>query len=216
MVIFQVGFAFILSMVYSSQAVKFKEVHRKIIFLPTILSSVVVGMVWQLIFRQDIGIIASIFKLVGLGNHIIPWLDSSKYALKSISIVLVWQFVGNYVVIIMASMQNINTSILEAAELDGATPFQKSIYIIIPLLKSTMFVILIMVISGCMKMFDIVYVMTNGGPGNATMVAVLYSYNKAFKSQMLGYSSASAILVVIISTMIVIVFKKLFGRLQDE
>jgi len=216
LIIGQIGFAFIFAMIYSSKFCIGRETHRKLLFLPAILAPAVVGMLWQLLYRTDIGILATLFRAIGRDNWVLPWLDSPKLVMPAISIVLIWQFVGEYCLIIMAGMQNINNSVLEAAEIDGASTLQKSFYIVFPLLKSTIFVLLVMVISGCMKLFDIFFIMTNGGPGNSSMVAVLYSYNLAFRSNKLGYGSASAIGVVVLSFALIFVMQQIVKRISDE
>ena len=216
LIVGQIGFAFVFALMYNSKLVRFKELHRRLIFLPCLLAPAVVGMVWQLVYRIDIGIFAILFRSLNLENWIIPWLDSPKLVMPAISIVLIWQYVGQYCLIIMAGMQNINKSVLEAAEIDGTTAIQRAFYIVFPLLKSTIFVLLMLVISGCMKLFDIFFIMTNGGPGNSSMVAVLYSYNLAFHSNKLGYGSTSAIGVVLLSFLLIIIMKQFTKRIADE
>jgi raffinose/stachyose/melibiose transport system permease protein len=216
MIIGQIGIAFIFSLIYSGKHVHFKEAHRRIIFLPAVLAPVVVGMIWQLIYRQDIGILAMFFRKIGQEKFILPWLDSPRLSLTAISITLVWKYVGQYVVIIMAGMQNIDKSVIEASSIDGAGTIKQALYVIFPMLKPTIMVLLVMVISGCMKMFDMVYIMTNGGPGTSSMVAVLYSYNQAFEVQKIGYGSATAIGVVIISLVLIILMRKVTSRMGNN
>ncbi len=207
LIIFQIGIAFILALFYQSKAIIMKEFHRRLIFLPAVLAPLVVGMIWQLVYRYDIGLISSVLQLFGLEGNL-PWLNSNTWVIPSICIALVWQFVGQFVIIIMAGMQNVGTDIIEAAEIDGASKFQKARMIIFPLLKPTISVCLLICISGCMKMFDIVLIMSGGGPGFSSMVTALYSYNLAFESQKLGYASATAIGMTILSLILVIISQR--------
>lgn len=216
LIVGQIGFAFVFALIYNSKFILGSELHRRVLFLPAVLAPAIVGLVWQLVYRSDVGILATIFRAIGKDNWVLPWLDSPNLVMWAIAIVLIWQFVGEYCLIIMAGMQNISPSIIEAAEIDGASTLQRAFYIIFPLLKSTISVLLIMVIAGCMKLFDIFFIMTNGGPGNSSMVAVLYSYNLAFRSNKLGYGSATAIVVVILSFALIIIMQKLTKRIADE
>ena len=198
-IIFQIGIAFILSILYSSKVVIMKELHRRVIFLPVILAPIAVGMIWQLIYRSDIGIIASVLTKIGAEGLILKWLDSPVLVIPAITITLIWQYAGQFVIILMAGITNINTSVLEAAEIDGASPFQKAVHITFPLLRPAVYVCMLLCISGCMKIFDIIFIMSGGGPGKASMVTSLYAYDMAFKSQKLGYSSTVAIGIIVLS-----------------
>lgn len=211
----QIGLGFIMALFYQLKAVKLKEFHRRIIFLPAVLAPIVVGMIWQLVYRNDIGLIASLLSMFGIEKEI-PWLSSNEMVIPSICLALTWQFVGQFVVIIMAGMQNIGTEVLEAAEIDGAKGWQKACYITFPLLKSTISICMIICISGCMKLFDIIFIMSNGGPGNSSMVTALYSYDVAFNSQKLGYASATAIGMTILSLVLVIGSQKLLAGRSDN
>lgn len=205
----QVGLGFIVALILQSKKVYLKELHRRVIFMPAILSAMVVGMVWRLVYRTDIGFIAVYLKKIGLENWIIPWMDRAKYVIPGICIVLTWQFFGQFAIILTAGMQNVGSEILEAASIDGAGTFQRATRIVLPLLKPTISVCAIMCISGCMKMFDIIIAMSGGGPGTASMLTALYAYNTAFLSQKLGYSSAMAICMLILSLILIVLSRKL-------
>lgn len=211
----QIGFAFILSLLYQNKRIIGREFHRKAIFFPAILAPMVVGMLWQLVYRNDIGLIASLFKLFGKDGNI-PWLSSKSLVIPSICITLTWQYIGQFMIIIMAGMQNIDESILEAAEIDGATSFNRARYIVFPLLKSTLAVCMIICISGCMKMFDIIFIMSGGGPGRASMVTALYSYDLAFKAQKISYASTTAIGMTVLSLALIIISRKVLGGKKNE
>lgn len=205
----QIGFAFIIALFYQSKYVKMKEFHRRVIFAPAVLAPMVVGILWQLIYRTDVGFLAVFLRKIGLEHLIIPWLDKPSLVIPAICIALVWQYVGQFTIILTAGMQNVGKDLIEAAKIDGANAVQQATMIVFPLLKPTVFVCTTMCISGCMKMFDIIFSMSGGGPGNASMVTALYSYNLAFKSQKLGYASASAVCMVILSLVLVLASRKL-------
>ncbi len=215
LMVLQIAGAFIMALFYQAKSVKLKELHRRVIFLPAVLAPMVVGLLWQLVYRNDIGLISSVFQLFGMEGNF-PWLSSGDWVIPSICITLTWQFIGQFVVIIMAGMQNVGTDVLEAAEIDGASAFQKAWYVTFPLLKSTISICMLICISGCMKMFDIIFIMTSGGPGTASMVTALYSYNLAFNSSKIGYSSATAIGMTVLSLVLVLISQKLLGGKKDE
>ncbi len=215
LIISQIGIAFIMALFYQSKVIKWKEFHRKIIFLPAVLAPMVVGLVWQLVYRSDIGLISSLFQAIGMEGNF-PWLNDKAWVIPSICITLTWQFVGQFVIIIMAGMQNVGGEVIEAAEIDGASKLQKALYVTFPLLKPTISICMLICISGCMKMFDIIFIMSGGGPGSSSMVTALYSYNVAFKSQKLGYASTTAIGMTILSLILVIISRRLLGGTKDE
>lgn len=215
LIVSQIGVAFVMALFYQHKAIRLKEFHRRVIFLPAVLAPLVVGMIWQLVYRYDIGLISSILQLFGLEGNL-PWLNDENWVIPSICLTLTWQFVGQFVVIIMAGMQNVGSEVVEAAQIDGANAIQKAWYITFPLLKPTISVCLLICVSGCMKMFDIIFIMSNGGPGTSSMVTALYSYNLAFKSQKLGYASTTAIGMTVLALVLVLLSQKLLGGKADE
>ncbi len=208
----QIGLAFVVALFYQSKYVKLKELHRRVIYAPAVLSALVVGMIWSLVYRTDIGIFATIMKNLGLEELIIPWLDSPNLVIPAICLTLTWQFVGQFSIILTAGMQNISKDLIEAAEIDGANAIQRATRIVFPLLTPTVAVCATMCIAGCMKMFDIVLAMSGGGPGRSSMVTSLYTYELAFKSQKMGYASASAILMLVLSLILVMGSRKILLR----
>lgn len=212
----QIGTAFVFSMIIQSKLIRFKEFHKKIIFLPSILAPFVVGLMWQIVYNADYGLIAGVMKVVGLGEHLVPWLDEPKLVIFSIAIVLTWQYVGQFSIIILAGIQNINPSVIEAAEVDGANAIQRSLYVVLPQLKPTLSVLVMLVISGAMKMFALVFSISGGGPGTASQITALYAFNTAFKVHKLGYSSAIAVGMVFLSLALVVFFKTGMTLIGDK
>jgi len=120
-----------------------------------------------------------------------------------ISIPLVWQYIGMYLVIILAAMTAISPEVLEMAELDGAGTVRRAIHITFPLIKNTLIICLMLCISGNMKAFDHIYAMTRGGPGYASTVMALYSYNVSFMQMNMGYGTALSIGILVLSIALV-------------
>ena len=178
--------------------------YRTAFFFPYIASIVAVGAVWNMLFQPDFGPINEFLKLIGISNP--PrWVVSTDWAMMAVAIVTIWKYMGYYMIVYLAALQGISSSLYEAASIDGANGWQKLRYITIPMLTPTTFFVLIMLTIQCFKVFDMVYVMTGGGPGNATQTLVNYIYDKAFVNWQFGPASAGAIVlfaVVLVITLI--------------
>lgn len=177
---------------------------RTAIYFPYIASIVAVGAVWNMLFQPDFGPINEFLKFIGIVKP--PrWVVDVDWAMVAISIVTIWKYTGYYMIVYLAALQGISGSLYEAAGIDGANGWQKLWHITIPMLTPTTFFVLIMFTIQCFKVFDLVYVMTGGGPGNATKTLVNYIYEKAFTNWQLGPASAGSIIlfaVVMVITLI--------------
>jgi multiple sugar transport system permease protein len=144
-----------------------------------------------------------------LGAENVPgWAADRHWAMPTIIFFSVWKYVGYYMIIYLAGLQNISAELYEAADLDGANGWQKFRYITVPQLSATTFFVLVMLTIQCFKVYDIVYMVTQGGPGTATLVLVYDIYNKAFISWRLGSASAVAmVLFLLVMTVTLIQFK---------
>ncbi|MCD7806134.1 MAG: sugar ABC transporter permease [Lachnospiraceae bacterium] len=170
---------------------------RAAFYFPHIVSVVAVGAVWNMLFQPDYGPINMFLKFIGISNP--PrWVLSTTWAMPAVAIVSVWKNMGYYMIIYLAGLQGIDHSLHEAASIDGANGWQRLRYITVPLLTPTTFFVLIMLTIQCFKVFDLVYVMTGGGPGNATQTLVNYIYTKAFTSWKLGEASAAAMIMFVV------------------
>lgn len=202
-VIGQIGLAFIFAMLLNSRLAKWKSFHRTVSFFPSVLSAVVIGFIWSMIYDYNYGLLNVFLKMLGLDEKIQPWLSNADIALVLVTIPLIWQYVGYYLIIIMSSIASIDTQIFEMAEIDGATGFKKAIHITLPLIKNTLMVCITLCIAGNMKAFDHIWTMTAGGPGNTTEVVALYAYKTSFTSQKMGYGSAMSIGILIVSLLFI-------------
>lgn len=169
-------------------------IFRTAIYFPYIASIVAVGAVWNMLFQPDFGPINEVLKAIGIVKP--PrWVVDVNWAMVAIAIVTIWKYTGYYMIVYLAALQGISGSLYEAAGIDGANGWQKLVHITVPMLTPTTFFVLIMFTIQCFKVFDLVYVMTGGGPGNATKTLVNYIYEKAFTSWQLGPASAGAIIL---------------------
>jgi multiple sugar transport system permease protein len=185
-----------------NQGIRFVKVFRTAVFLPYVTATIAVAAVWQLIFNPTMGPINGV--LMNLGIDQPPgWLSSPTWALISVSIVYIWHSVGYYMVLFLAGLQSIPDYLYEAAELDGAGPISKFFNITVPMLSPVLFFTTIIGVINSFKVFDLIYVLTGGGPGRSTHVLVYDIYNTAFKQFEYGYASAMAyvlfLLILVIS-----------------
>lgn len=173
---------------------------RTAFFIPMVLSTVVVGLLWSTLLNSQAGPVNALLMLMGLGFNQTPdWLGDPNLAIFTLCGVIVWQFVGLYMIIFLAALQNIPEELLEASAIDGATPAHQLWRIQLPLVWPTVVASVVLCISGSMRSFDLIFVMTQGGPANATEVMATYMYNKTFSVSQYGYGSAVSLVISVIS-----------------
>lgn len=211
-IIGQIGIAFILALMLSLRVTKLKNFHSKMLFFPVTLSAVVVGFIWKMVYDYNYGILNILLKAVGAEKLVQPWLNRSNIIMRIVSIPIIWQYIGLYLIIILAALTSIDKEILEMAEIDGANSIQKAWYIILPMIKKTMSVCIIICIAGNMKIFDHIYVMTYGGPGNASTVMAMYAYQTSFLKYRMGYGTSISIGILILSLSIIMIIRGLIER----
>jgi raffinose/stachyose/melibiose transport system permease protein len=188
----------ILAAVALSGKLKGQSFFRTAFFIPMILSTVVVGLLWTTILNAQIGLLRGF--LLAVGFKATPdLLGNPSSAIYTLCFVIVWQFVGLYMIIFLAALQNIPSDISEAADIDGAGEITKFFKIRLPLLWDTIAATAVLCISGSMRSFDLIYVMTEGGPAHATEVMATYMYNKTFAVNQYGYGSAVSLVIAVLS-----------------
>jgi multiple sugar transport system permease protein len=173
-----------------------RTLFRSVVFFPVIVSGVAIGIIWQWLMNTNLGLIN--YYLGALGLPIVAWLDSSKNAMPSLILVDVWRNVGFSFVVFTAGLQGISSQLYEAAAIDGAGDWQRFRAITLPLLSPTTFFLLVINLIGAFQFFDLSYVMTQGGPGDATRTIVYYIYDTAFHFFRFGYGSTIAVLLFVI------------------
>ena len=176
--------------------IKTRKILSAVFFAPAIVMPVVVAFLWQYLYAP-FGVLSSIVEAVGLASP--DWLGDSNIALWSIIGVSIWQFAGYSMVIFLAGLQGIAPDILEAAEIDGTSPIQKLFLIQLPMLAPVLLVNIILSLIHGLKMFDLVWVMTQGGPGFATSTLSTLIFENAFAFNKVGYSNAIALVLTIIT-----------------
>lgn len=185
---------------------------RSAFFMPMVLSTVVVGLLWSVLLNYNSGVVNRVLSAVGLADLAQNWLGDPSIAIFTICGVIVWQFIGFYMIIFLAAIQNISEEVLEAADIDGASPAQKLFMVTLPMLWPTVITAVVLCISGSMRSFDLVYVMTQGGPANATELMATYMYSKTFNVYKYGYGSAVSLVIFIISFSFIAVSRWFMNR----
>ena len=171
--------------------IKGSSLFKTMYFFPYITSMVAIGIIWTLLFNPTVGPINNVLRAIGIANPP-KWLLSTKSALWAVMIVAIWKGVGYYMVMILAGLQGIPKQLYEAAEVDGAGPVRKFFSITLPLLSPTTFMVTILSIISSFQVFDLIQIMTEGGPGRATNVLVYRIYQEGFQYMHYGYASAMA------------------------
>ncbi|SFA40698.1 carbohydrate ABC transporter membrane protein 1, CUT1 family [Parageobacillus thermantarcticus] len=187
----------IVSLVLASK-IKGANIFRKIYIIPMLMSSVAIAQLWVKIFDPMNGLINSVLTMLGMKNTPL-WLADPNMALYAIFVPIVWQYAGFYIIIIYAALINVPQELIEAARIDGANAFQIAYKIKVPLISGVLKVLIILAVVGSLKYFDLIYVMTGGGPGDATEVIASYMYKEAFGKFNFGYGSAIGFGLLIIS-----------------
>lgn len=212
----QIGIAFIFVLMIDSKLVKLKGMHRTFGFFPSTISAVCVGFIWKMIYDYNRGILNWFLKLTGHSEAVKVWLNEPGKVMLLVSIPLIWQYIGYYMVILLSGVASIDREIFESAEIDGANAVQRAIYIVLPLIKNTLLICIILCIAGNMKAFDNIYVMTSGGPGTSSMVMALYGYTVSFKQNNMGYGCCISVAIFVLSLIVIGGAQKLFNFLLKD
>ena len=207
---------FYLHYFFTMDWVKFKAFHRYVMFFPVVISPVVIGLMWQLIYNKDVGLLNYLLTHLGLGNLIRPWLDDTSIIMYTVSIPVIWQYVGFYLIILTGAVGSIPKEIFESVEIDGATGLKRSIYVTIPLIYHSLKICIMLSTIGSMKAFDHIMVLTGGGPGTASSVMGLYAYNKTFLTSQLSYGNTIAIGILILTLAVAMPVRLLLGGKRYE
>jgi len=193
-----------------NQKIHLRALLRASYFLPVVISGVVVTIVWSQLYGLDTGLLNRI--LVGIGLPRVGWLTDPNIAMPSIAIMATWKNVGLYVVLFLVGLQSVPPHYYEAADIDGATHWQKFRYITIPAINPTIFMVVILSTIGGFSLFIEPYIMTSGGPLNSTVSAVLYIYKQAFTYYHMGYAAALGFFFAAIIMIFVLIQRKVIER----
>lgn len=170
-----------------------RNVYRTIVFMSYPVMTVAVGIIWQWLYNEKVGLFNYVLMSLGIVEQGIPFLESISLALPAVIVASIWQVLGFYMIILLTGLQNIQPSLYEAAAIDGANAWMRFRRITLPLLRPSIFLCFVIGIINSFTNFDLIYVMTDGGPSHATELLVTYIYRVAFKLAKFDYAAALTI-----------------------
>jgi raffinose/stachyose/melibiose transport system permease protein len=188
---------------------------RMVVFAPFVLSEVVTGVIWLLILQPD-GLADRTLQAVGLGGLVQLWLADRSIVLYTMFVVVTWKYVGFAIILFLAGLQAIPRELAEAAEVDGASRPRVFRHITVPLLGPTIRVWAFLSIIGSLQLFDLVWIMTLGGPANASSTMATYMVDRGFRRYQFGYGSAVAVILFLISFAVSLAYQRLVLRRDTE
>lgn len=180
------------------QKIKGSHFFQTVFFLPSVICGVAVGLTWSFVYNSEFGLVNKFLEIIGLENLQHAWLADKNTALICIIVVVMWQFVGYHMVIQIAAMKNIPESYYEAAEIDGASKWVQFKTITFPLIKPILKVDAVLIITGSLKYYDLVAVMTGGGPNHSTELMSTYMFYQGFRTLKYGYSAAIGVILLLL------------------
>jgi multiple sugar transport system permease protein/raffinose/stachyose/melibiose transport system permease protein len=186
-----------------NEGIRGANVYKSLFYLPICLSLVVVGQVWVWVYQPDWGLLNIILDAVHLSQWKLAWLANPNAALIAVIIAWSWQQMGLAMVIFLAGLTSVPTELTEAAQIDGASYFQSLWNVVIPLLRPATVVVIALAVINSLKSFDIVYIMTGGGPFHKSDTLAMLMYLESFKSYYMGYGSAIAVVLFLIALVII-------------
>ena len=192
------------------RGIKGEKPFLSIYFMPVLISTVVIGQLWLKIYNPDYGLLNSALTKLGLENLCHIWLGDKKTALLSVFVPTLWQYVGYHMLLMYAGVKGVSPDIREAARIDGATEGQVNRYIVIPVIKPIIKVSVIFAVTGSLKSFDLIYVLTNGGPLHATEVPSTRMIEMLFGRNRYGMGSTIAVMMIILCFAFALLISKAF------
>lgn len=208
-VFIQLPIAMILALILAS-GVKHERFYVSVYFMPVLISTVVIGQLWMKIYNPEYGLLNSTLRLLNLDGLTRNWLGDMGIVMISVIIPVLWQYIGYHMLLMYASIKSIPTEIFEAAKIDGANAVQQATRITIPLMKPIIKVCVTFAVVGSLKNFDLVYVMTGGGPAGASQLPSTLMVETIFSRNMYGYGSSMAIFIIIECFVFAFIIRKSF------
>lgn len=192
--VFELALALLLAMFVWNRPRGFM-VYRTIFFMPMVLPAVVVGVVWIWIYSPLFGILNRSLKALGLNSWALGWLGDPNVALYAVLAASIWAHVGLSFVIFVAALQNVDEELLDAAKIDGATAWERFYFVVVPQLSNAITLVTVLLLVHGLNGFDLIWIMTHGGPNDSTQILATYAYERAFVQNEAGYGSAIALVL---------------------
>ncbi|MDQ0247021.1 raffinose/stachyose/melibiose transport system permease protein [Bacillus fengqiuensis] len=208
--VFQVGGGLILAAILEDKLIRrFQPFFRTVFFIPSVISIAVVGLLWQLLYNPEVGLVNGLLNAIGQSEWAHSWLGDSKTAIYAVVAVSQWQYTGYMTMLFLIAMQKIPAEYFEAAMIDGASKVKTFFHITLPQIKEMILVGTVITVIGAFKVFDEVYVMTFGGPGRSTEVLGTMLYRAAFRNDEMGYASTIGTIIFVITLTLSLIQMKL-------
>ena len=209
-----IGLFFAILLTYMTKHV---TLVKTLYYVPCIITTVAITQLFRSMYSTEpMGLLNQILQKVGLGGMVTSWLAKVSTVLPAVSIPEGWRFTGMYMVIFYAALVSLDPSVYEAAKIDGASEMQILFKIKMPLIKDIILLTLTMCLTGALRGFDIPFLLTSGGPGNASELMSTYMYKKAFSSNQYGYGSTLAVFIIIESILVVYILRKIFTSKEQK
>jgi raffinose/stachyose/melibiose transport system permease protein len=210
-VFIQLPISIVLALILGS-GIKGEGFFRSVYFIPVVVSTVVIGQLWMKIYNPDYGLLNEFLKFIGLGSWSHGWLGDKNTALISSFVPILWQYVGYHMLLLYGAIKSISPDIFEAARIDGSSELSTAFRITLPMISPMLKVSVTFSVIGSLKVFDLIYVLTNGGPAGASEVPSTLMVKTIFMSNKYGYGSAMAIFIIVecfvFTGLVNILFKK--------
>ena len=195
--------------------IKGERTFLAVYFMPVLISTVVIGQLWLKIYNPDYGILNVFLRAVGLDSWAKIWLGDKTTALGAVLVPVLWQYVGYHMLLLYAGVKSVPPELLEAAMLDGATNGQVNRYIVLPYIRPIIRISVIFAVTGSLKSFDMIYVLTNGGPQHATEVPSTLMINMLFLRNRYGMGSAIAVVLILLCFAFALLINLIFRESEE-
>lgn len=181
-----------------------RNLMRSVFYVPAVIASIAVATMWSWIYNPNNGLVNGLLTSFGVPSWIQDWLGDPTIALYSVFVAFVWQSTGYSMVLFLAGLQTVPQELVEAARIDGASPWQVFRNVILPALRPTLTVVLVLTVISSLKVFDLIVGMTGGGPAQSTQVLALWSYSQSFLNHNFGAGSALAVILLVVTLALVL------------
>lgn len=191
------------------------NIYKSLFYLPISLALAVIGQIWLWIYQPNWGLINTVLRAVGLGELATAWLAKPQYVLLAVILAWAWQQTALAMVIFLAGLTAIPQELIEAAHIDGANYFQRTWRVTIPLLAPASVVVIALAVINSLKSFDVLYVMTRGGPFHSSDNLAMFMYNESFQKYNMGYGSAIAVVLFLITLVVIAIYFRQSARVEQ-
>ena len=194
---------------------KINTLYKSLFYLPICLSPIIIGIIWVWLYSPKVGIVNLFLRSIGLDQFTTAWLANPNTALYAVFVAWAWQQTGLNMVIFLAGLTSVPTPLVEAAKVDGASAWQTLIKVIIPMLRPATVVVLALTAISALKSFEIIWVMTMGGPFNKSDTLAVFMYSESFRKFKMGYGSAAAVILFLMTLVIIVLYFRQIAAAEE-